>query len=468
MSDALGTGAIAQDAIGQTSEAVPTIYTLSAVTGAFALTDTGTTVLELPTGLYTLSAVTGAFALTDTGTTVLTHLVGGSASYTLTALIGSFALIDTGTTSLHSNTGLVMADNTSMLDGAYPSMAYTLTSSVTVGGAVAYSFQPVAIVTDGLIATASPTVSAIYGLTYQELLTLNSIITAGYPVSVSSGFTLHDTQTPLVAYLMLERMGFHDTLAGAATYGQVMLDLLKMGDGFYNFFGGTIVDTLRLTDGMMLTYYANASAEDVVRLTDTFANTLYVSALVQDGVEFNDTELLMMIYSGDPLLDRIELFAGYVGPAGDFTTWAINTRTNAVSEYDNWDFNSFAKMGNKYLGASAAGLFELNGNDDAGANIRALVRSGIFQVSGSHLAGFKAAYIGARIKDDAPDVYLRLIADDNKVYTYAVKVRDMKTSRVDFGKGLRHRYYAWELEIPAADFDLDTIEFLPLVMQRRI
>jgi hypothetical protein len=44
----------------------------------------------------------------------------------------------------------------------------------------------------------------------------------------------------------------------------------------------------------------------------------------------------------------------------------------------------------------------------------------------------------------------------------------MITTRVQVGKGLRARYYAFELEtVDGQDFDLESIEFVPLVVQRR-
>jgi hypothetical protein len=36
------------------------------------------------------------------------------------------------------------------------------------------------------------------------------------------------------------------------------------------------------------------------------------------------------------------------------------------------------------------------------------------------------------------------------------------------GKGQRARYFAFELISAGQDFDLDTIEFVPIVVQRRV
>ena len=44
----------------------------------------------------------------------------------------------------------------------------------------------------------------------------------------------------------------------------------------------------------------------------------------------------------------------------------------------------------------------------------------------------------------------------------------MKTTKVNMGKGLRARYFAYELISTGQDFDLDSVEFVPLVAQRRV
>jgi hypothetical protein len=165
----------------------------------------------------------------------------------------------------------------------------------------------------------------------------------------------------------------------------------------------------------------------------------------------------------------VQLSAAYVSPDGGFTTWAINTRTNAVTEYQNWAFNSFAKLGHKYLGANSSGLYELNGYTDDGVNIPTTVQSGLMQLGGSHLVSFKCAYLGMMAKDDAStDVFLMLETGDGRQYTYAVQPRYMETARVNMGKGLRARYFSWTLTTVSVDYDLHSIEFVPLVAQRRI
>jgi len=160
-----------------------------------------------------------------------------------------------------------------------------------------------------------------------------------------------------------------------------------------------------------------------------------------------------------------------VTPNGEFTTWAINTRTNSVMEYQNYAFNSFAQMGHRFLGAADDGLYVLDGQVDDGEAIRTRMRSGIMQLAGTKFTMFKGAYLGIRTNDDGRDFILKLIYGDGpnvKETCYKIVVQNLKTAKVNLGKGIRARYISWELETLGADFDFDGIEFVPISSQRRV
>jgi hypothetical protein len=173
---------------------------------------------------------------------------------------------------------------------------------------------------------------------------------------------------------------------------------------------------------------------------------------------------LQAIFSPE-INEGLEITALYLAPGSEITTWAVNTRTAAVSEYTNFEFNSFAQMGNKYLAASSTGLYELVGDDDAGTDIIARIKSGLMQWGSSRFTLFKAAYLGVR---GPGDFVLRMETGDGTTYDYSVTTTDMRTTKVRLGKGLRTRYFAFELISDGQDFDLDSIEFVPLVAERRV
>jgi hypothetical protein len=165
------------------------------------------------------------------------------------------------------------------------------------------------------------------------------------------------------------------------------------------------------------------------------------------------------------MVEGVEISAAYLSPGGGITTWALNTNTAAVTEYSGYDFNSFAKLGRHYVGASNEGIFSLDGDTDDGTDIISRIKSGFAQFSGSKFTSFKAAYLGVRGEGD---FILRVVDGEGKSYDYAVSTRNTRSTKVHMGKGLRARYFSFELISTGQDFDLDTVEFIPIAETRRV
>ena len=221
------------------------------------------------------------------------------------------------------------------------------------------------------------------------------------------------------------------------------------------FFSATLADHAVVSSHELTTYLGAALASDTAHVSDTFNHQIILSATLADNVEVSAAQLLTMIYNGT-LADNVVIRALYVSPAGETTTWVMNTRTNALTEYRNWSFNSFAQFGqNKYIAADQTGLYELDGERDFGANIQSVIRSGYMQWNASRLSGLKAAYLGMRT-DTGGDFVFKLIGGDGQEYAYAVKANpNLMTTKIDIGKGLRTRYFAFELDSTGADFEFD-------------
>lgn len=143
--------------------------------------------------------------------------------------------------------------------------------------------------------------------------------------------------------------------------------------------------------------------------------------------------------------------------------WALNTRTKTVTELTNYAFTGFARVGDSWLGCAADGMYTLEGADDAGDPIAVRVRSGLMRFGGTRLARLKAAYITARSADD---LTLKIETGEGVSYEYATTTRAMRTTRVHMGKGMRATHFLFEILGDALDLDL--VELVPLVVQRRV
>jgi len=140
-----------------------------------------------------------------------------------------------------------------------------------------------------------------------------------------------------------------------------------------------------------------------------------------------------------------------------------------ITSYSGFAFNSLAAFNGTYLGASAAGIFELVGDSDAGVAIAATVSMGNTDFGSSFDKGVERLYLGYRA---STALQLSVAVDDQSARLYelpALRPADqLHGSRVKVGKGLAGRYWRFELgNTLGGDFSLDELEVVPSPRQRR-
>lgn len=327
-----------------------------------------------------------------------------------------------------------------------------------------YALLPGVLLRDRVKLPEAYDTTTVYGLLVSDAAVLRDALLGGRAVDVAETVTISETLRRGVAVRVLEKLGLADTLVCAAKYGMRWTDAVRLTDRLLRFVGGDVAETIALTSSWIPRMRARKQVSEGITLADTLTPKFLLSAVARDDIELDAQSLLQMLFQ-PTLRETIEISAAYLSPGGGFTAWAMNTRTAAVTEYDNFAFNSFARIGNKYIGATETGLYELNGDTDDGDPIVSRIKSGFMQFGGVQLSRLKAAYIGMRGEGD---FVLRIETGDGARYDYAVSTRNLRTAKVHMGKGQRARYFSFELIGTGADFDLDSIEFVPLVVQRRV
>lgn len=155
----------------------------------------------------------------------------------------------------------------------------------------------------------------------------------------------------------------------------------------------------------------------------------------------------------------------------DLTGYALvlNMKTNGLTEYDNYPFNSFAYFNGQYLGASAAGLFTLSSEEDLGVKISARARTGLADGGTALTKGVEDAFLG--LSTDGT-MAVRVVTDGRAVYDgnpVHPRTPDLTTQRVKFGKGIKGRYLGIEIENRAGcDFMLESAELVAIPLTRKL
>lgn len=348
--------------------------------------------------------------------------------------------------------------------GLLITLAKPVTASDTLNLAPSMSALKGVVLAEVLNLAPSMLPNQIAHLTAADTITILEALVPGIPGTLTETLGLTITQVIQQVTEVIEELNLAEAFNPIAKYGVSYTDTVQLAESLANFFGGDITETLSLSSTWAGNKIMSEAMMDTLGLAESQTANLIIRVTAEDDLVLDDDQVLRAIYHGN-IDEGIEFTAAYISPGGGFTTWAMNTRTAAVTEYQNYDFNGFARIGDKYIGTSATGLYELIGDDDAGDDIIAEIKSGFAQWAGSKFTLFKHAYLGVR---GDGDFVFRLITGDGETYNYAVSTRDMRSTKVHMGKGLRARYFRFELISAGQDFDFDTIEFVPLVAQRRV
>jgi hypothetical protein len=159
---------------------------------------------------------------------------------------------------------------------------------------------------------------------------------------------------------------------------------------------------------------------------------------------------------------------GAVASGGESTAvWVVNADTTASTRYENYAFNSFGKIDGVYYGAKTDGIYRLDGDDDTGDPVQAMVSFGKQTFGTSAQKSVSNCYIGM---SSGGKMFLKVLYE-GKDYIYSARTSsdDMKVQRFDLGKGIKANYLEFELyNADGDDFELDTVEFLVAELSRRI
>lgn len=286
----------------------------------------------------------------------------------------------------------------------------------------------------------------------------------GIPVTIEESANADWVLSVVQGIHITEMLGFSEIWAYPRKIGLTIAERAILLDDLRRFIHADVIEGVTVDEAVTAISRFSMRIDELIEAADEATPLAIFNVTATDDGVLSDDFSLQMIFRPE-VRENLTITGLLALPGQGITTWAINTRTGAVTEYDHFNFNSFAQLGSHYLGACENGLFALDGDDDAGTPTISHIKSGYAQFGGSRFTSFKAAYLG--IRGDG-NIFLKLDTADGKTYTYRTVIQNQETTKVRLGKGLRARYFAFELITEGQDFDLDTVEFIPLVATRRV
>lgn len=169
-------------------------------------------------------------------------------------------------------------------------------------------------------------------------------------------------------------------------------------------------------------------------------------------------------------LPLIYLQAAAGRPSSSYRTWALNLHRNALTEYTNFDFNSYAVFNNQVLACSPAGVVVLGTQAlDGAIKIDATAMTGLSDFDFSQHSRVPRLYLDS---SQNGDLHFKAITREGGTRTYLLpwnRLSSPTQRRVPIGKGPRSRFWQFGVEnVEGADFQITSIMAYPTKLRRRV
>lgn len=171
--------------------------------------------------------------------------------------------------------------------------------------------------------------------------------------------------------------------------------------------------------------------------------------------------------------DSVGFAANLTIDNGEYIAWVLNTQSKGLSRYTQYPFNSFARIGGRFVGAAADGLHWLDGDTDDGAPIEARLRLGLSGLGDRKLKRVPDCFIGYT---STGQLLLKAVTVDEQTgdrvaAIYRLRPRAAGSKRENafkLGRGMRAVDWDFEIEnVDGAGFDLSDVQFNVLRVERR-
>lgn len=210
---------------------------------------------------------------------------------------------------------------------------------------------------------------------------------------------------------------------------------------------GVAVGVIGISGKVAASFYLDAIAKGYFTLSGSISASLQLSAVPVAFFVISGTASAAISLNAQIIAALSETFQAFV----------MNTKTLGATSYTNYGFNSLFKGPDGfYYGCNTAGIFRLTGKNDNGAQINAVIVSGVSDFNERKQKYFPDAYLALRCEGE---MEFSLKVDENKRRPYPVDARagiqGIHTKRRKLAQGVKGRYAQIEIRnVAGSDFDL--------------
>lgn len=309
---------------------------------------------------------------------------------------------------------------------------------------------------------------SIYKSTMSESVKVMSSLLLSWLALAEEGVSLEESTTKARLLSVIEKL----TSSGIVSSTLEARAIAAVAFGVYEQMqagkGAEALSEVQVATGLVSLYKANLALIERTLIETVPAMTVSMRFPLSETLNI-DAEISTNAVLNHFITEGISFQFSFNTGDATYTGWVMNTSSFAVSEYDNYPFNSFAKIQGKYYGANDNGLYLLEGEDDAGIPIQARVKLGETNFGRSTKKRLDSVYLGFRADGG---MLLKTVTEGNIERWYKVTGDTDKLHRKrvhPLAKGVKAVWWEFTLEnIDGADFEVSEIEFVPIMLSRSV
>jgi hypothetical protein len=300
-----------------------------------------------------------------------------------------------------------------------------------------------------------------------ELIRLLDQLAIGLSASATDNIALSEALSSAILKLneVRDAISLNDSSNNSAVLVNFLVTSLNLLNSISLDAFQSVVDAIAFSNTVITIYEALGLAiESLVVEDSSSTSNAYI-------VSLNSSLLLSNSASSNGVLSNQlvdQLFFVIKDKEGDtYSTYLFSPETSSVSTYSNYNFDSSTKFGDKYLFSNNSGLYEYGADTD---NLEEIVLNLLFPTmsfGSTNLKSIPQIYLGISNNEEA---FLKVRVDGKAEVNYRLNKRtsELQTQKIAIGKGLIGRYFQFELISSATQFNLDSIDFLPIELKRKL
>lgn len=266
--------------------------------------------------------------------------------------------------------------------------------------------------------------------------------------------------------IVLENINAEGVTIDTAVLFSTLSELLVLVDSLEKSLKEEVIDNVFLSVSLNNLYKAVTLLIDTIIASESLSSSFSIFYLIKESL---DTATLS--FTNALLNEIVEVPLIFTIPEADtsskYLAYLLSPETSSVSTYSNYNFNGCTRFGYKYLFYNRTGLYEYGGYLDDGDKVRSEIETVAFNFQTSNLKQVPAVYLGV---DSTDSVIIKVRVDGKAEVHYKLNkfTNNLMTQKIDIGKGLIGRYFQFEVITEASEFNMESIEFYPLEIRRKL